>query len=421
MTLLLLLAAHQAAALDPEGVYIDADGVLKSRRVDEGRRLRELRAQAKKNKTTGQIGYVSLPRLLAEVRRKLEAGEKLADAERYVGGIVKLQYVFVYPDDADLVIAGRAEPIDATFPGRAVGARTGRPVLQLDDLVTALRTCGPGRAATDFGCTIELTREVQERILGALQERKAALQTEPRRAREAADAMAQAGGLQPIRFFNLDPQTRFAFVCLEADYLLKRHALGLDPSPVPEARSHLARMTQPTPMAHRFWFETDYEPLRVAAEGLAYEIRGRSLQIRTRRKFDEAAPDEADPTAREYAAQTTRSFERLAEHLPAWADLANCSDLGLLAALIGTDGLARKVGWDLDWVLKDYPVAKVPVPASAQTLVNTKVSSRTVLFAGGGVKLSMAEALGRRAGDEQGTLARRALRPEHGWSAIQPE
>ena len=409
-------AGAQVAALDPDGVYIDAEGVLKTRRVETGKRLRALRKLAKKEKGKKQLGYVSLPRLFAEVKKKLDAGEKIPDEMLYLAGMTKLQYVFVYPEEKDLVIAGPCEPIVADFPERPVGRRTGRPLLRLDDVVTALRTCGPGKPGTPFGCTIKLTREVQQRMLDTFNELKGRLQKNPKKRGAVTRAMAKAGGVQPIAFFNIEPATRFAYVCVEADYMLKRHAIGLDRSPVKKAVSHIGMMTSPTTMTHRFWFEAFYEPLAVSPDGTAFKIRGQSLQIKTRRKFDEAAPDPADPVAQRYARSTTKHMTALSGTLLSWADLANLADLALLATLIGKDKLHEKAGWDLGWILDEYTVERVAVPKQASALVNSRMAGRALLFAAGGVKLSLGKYAAAREPDEG--AASKARRPEEGWSTV---
>ena len=96
-----------------------ADEVVELIRKDGGTAL-PLYDSVADYKKAGEMVYVSLPRLFAEARAKLDAGEKLPDDIRYLRGMTKLRYVFVYPDDKDLVIAGTAEPIDADFPGRPV-------------------------------------------------------------------------------------------------------------------------------------------------------------------------------------------------------------------------------------------------------------------------------------------------------------
>jgi hypothetical protein len=395
------------------GVYVDPQGVLRRREGSLEPRLRELREAAKKEKRAPELGYVSLPRLLAEARRLVEAGKPLPDEMRTLGGLVKLRYVFVFPEERDLVIAGPAEPIEAGFPGRPVGRRTGRPALQLDDLVVALRTCGPGREGTAFGCSIDADEAAQQRMSRKYEELKQVIRDQPRKRREAYDAIAAAAGPQPVRFVNLPDPTRLAFVCLEADYLLKRHSLGVDPSPVAQAPSVLKLVPRQMSVTDRSWFEALYEPLAVSEDGNAYEIRGQPLQVKSRRVVEGGADAEPHPICRDYAERLTKHWAALSEAVPAWADLSNLADLALLAALIGTDRLHERAGWDLAWILKDYPVAPVAVPTSVETMINFREASTYLVVVSGGVNLSMGEAVRRR---QRAEPPARAERPAEGWS-----
>jgi hypothetical protein len=95
--------------MDPQGVHVDAKGVLRNRTTDPDPRLAELWKNAKSLYKDGKFLYVSLPRLFAEARRAVEGGKGIPVDLRSLGGMTRLQYVFVYPDSKDLVIAGPAE------------------------------------------------------------------------------------------------------------------------------------------------------------------------------------------------------------------------------------------------------------------------------------------------------------------------
>jgi len=158
------VAAGSAQQVTPLlGVYIDAEGVLRSTGKPDDR-LDALRAKAAKLPKDDKLVYVSLPRIFAEARKFREKGEPLPPEVRFLGGMVRLRYVFVFPEEKDLVIAGPAEPFDVDVAYRPLGRYTGRPVLQLDDLVTALRRVGPGGSAGALGCTLEITQEIADRI-----------------------------------------------------------------------------------------------------------------------------------------------------------------------------------------------------------------------------------------------------------------
>ena len=65
---------------------------------------------------------------------------ELPDAVKYLGGLQRVQYVLVYPEHNDIVLVGPAEGWKVDPLGNIVGVTTGRPVLQLEDLIVALRT-----------------------------------------------------------------------------------------------------------------------------------------------------------------------------------------------------------------------------------------------------------------------------------------
>ena len=66
---------------------------------------------------------------------------------RFLAGLQRVRYVFAYPDAKDIVLAGEAEGWLVNDAGEVVGQTSGQPVVQLDDLMIALRTApvaGPG-------------------------------------------------------------------------------------------------------------------------------------------------------------------------------------------------------------------------------------------------------------------------------------
>ena len=396
--------AQNTFGFDPTVVYLDPEGVLRARKIEDGKKLIDLLNRAAAKEEDGQLRFISLPKLFTEVKKHVDAGAPIPDDLKYLGGITKLKYVFVRPDEKDLIIAGLVEPYDTKTTDRPLGLHTGRPVLQLDDLVVALRTTGPGRAGTAFGCKIDMPKENMQKMMQKLAGMTGVVRQFPDQDGQVARAMAQAAGDQQIDFLNLKPDSRLAYVAVEADYLLKRMVIGLDKPPVRGVVTYLSTQNSPDPVSNRFWFEVDYEPLLTSADGNAFEIRGQSLKVNTRQHFtDEPGDKETTPSARQYAAHVTKHFERLSQAIPAFADLANMSDLSLAASLIGSDKLHEKAQWDMTWVFdaKGYQPAKVKVPTTAETIVNSKRTPRIVIFVGGGVLLKYGDAVKDRAKDEK--------------------
>jgi len=411
----LALLQAAAAAYDPQGVHVDAQGVLRSRSTDPDPRLAELRKSAAQFQKDAKVLAVSLPRLFAEAKRLIDAGKPLPDEIRYLGGLTKLQYVFVYPDEKDLVIAGPAEPFDARNAFRPLGRVSGRPVLQLDDLATALRSFAGGKRPDRLGCDIDINKDIQERIQAKAQAIGPAARVTG--FKKTCDQIAEAGGPQPVKYYGLDVATRFAFVCAEADYRFKQLALGLHPSPVAKVESYRSLIEKPE-REHRFSLESAYDALKVSPDGLAFELRGLSLRANGGLLgHPESKPEDMTPAARRFVTLCNENFEALVRGMPSWADLCNLGDLAVLGALVEDDGLAGKSGWDPAWALdpKGYPVRSVTAPASAMTLCNFSVNGDRALFLSGGIWIKPAEWAAKRSPEEK--LREKASRPADGWMA----
>ena len=80
---------------------------------------------------------------------------------QYLAGLRRIEYVFVYPETGDLVVAGPAGDWTEGGENRVVSCETGDPVVRLDDLVVIFRQMMTGRDA-HFGCMINPRQEVAE-------------------------------------------------------------------------------------------------------------------------------------------------------------------------------------------------------------------------------------------------------------------
>jgi len=406
-------AAHGQGAIGGGGIYVDADGVLQARELELDARQVHGQSRAWKD-LCEQDGLVcvSLPRLFEQARLAIEAGEPIPEAAAYLGGMVQIRYIQVNPSTGDLILAGLRDEVDDADPWRPIGRQTGRPVLRLEDLVVALRTVGPGARNGRFGCSIDMPEGAQQRFVDALNRSRRASR------RERMEQMARAVGPQQARFWGVTPDTRFAAVCLEADYRMKRLALGLDHTPVRGVRSAVTGNAQ---RYTRCWFLPEYEPLRVSADGSQYELRGPRLKLDTSSSaIQDNAP--ASESAERFARQATEKMGELSVAIPSWADLANLTDLAVVAALIRTDRLHERVQWDLAWVLDDedgYPVTRYEVPDQVQTLVTSLRSG----YAAGGVVMDLAAIVAQREEAEDGPragLARPDADDSLTWSVASP-
>lgn len=378
--------AHAQDEPDPDdpgvpqvsGVYIDAAGMVRNAKRDLVAAARAAKLRAMKDKADPTLVYISVPRLLEDARNRQAAGKAIPDDVRFLRGMTKLQYIFVDTETNDLVIAGPSEKLDNMNPRRPVGVRTGRPALQLDDLVMAFRLAGPDARKRGFGCSIDMPTGAQEAVNRIMSGPKTKRET------RLAD-LAEAVGPQTVRIINLAADTRFAATCVEADYALKRLTIGLDRSPVPSVRY---RMGRGGAQFTRWWFAGNDAPALAAdATGTTFEITGPTLAVVT---APEANSRGKNAVAEQYAERFTAKIDEFAAAVPEIADLWNLTDLALLAALVKSERIDRKIGWDVRSIAS-YKVAKVVAPKTADTLVNHASST----YAVGGVWVEPAGLLRR--------------------------
>ncbi len=114
------------------GVSIDARGVLTKIRADELNELKRERqaafAAVPADLKDAGLRKVSLRRLEAAIAELKKNGTPLGDDVRYLAGLQRIQYVFVYPDQQDIVIAGPAEGWKLNALGDVVGETMGEVI-----------------------------------------------------------------------------------------------------------------------------------------------------------------------------------------------------------------------------------------------------------------------------------------------------
>ena len=145
------------------GISINADGLLDNASVDALGELALARSRALEKvpadlMTPVPLRKVSLRKLEAAIEQCLKQNKPLPDDIKFLGGLQQIRYVFVYPEQNDIVLVGPGEGWKVDKRGNVVGATTGRPVMLLDDLLVALRTA-QGSAQAGITCSIDPTAE----------------------------------------------------------------------------------------------------------------------------------------------------------------------------------------------------------------------------------------------------------------------
>ena len=378
------------------GVAINVDGVLSAPTQEDALVLQRLRRTALEQAPADleawtDLRAVSLKQLEAKIAASVAADQPLPEEVKYLAGLQRVQYVFVYPEQGDVVLAGPAEGWDMDELGNIVGATTRRPVLLLDDLMVALRTREASRMEA-ISCSIDPTAEGVQRLRGVM----ARINTmgNPDVIKRTYE---QALGPQTVSVTGVPANSHFARAMVAADFRMKRLAMNFQPAPVDNMPSfmHLmkagSRGTQS--MMPRWWLAADYEPLARDAEGLAWELRGPGVQCMTEEDYFDAdgkraSSKKAGGAATRWAKTLTERYDELAQHDSAFGMLRNAMDLAVVAALLEKEQLLSLVGLQLPQLTQDAPIAEYNAPTSVDSKVSfVKQGRNWVVSASGGVQL----------------------------------
>ncbi|MBI2824980.1 MAG: DUF1598 domain-containing protein [Planctomycetia bacterium] len=381
------------------GISIDADGVLANAEQDNLNKLAAVRAKALEQVPgdllkPNDLRKVSLRGLATAVADCQAHGKPLPDEVKYLAGLQRVRYVFVYPDSSDIVLAGFGEGWKVGPQGTVVGVGTGRPVLLLDDLLVAMRSA-TAAAQGGITCSIDPTPEGVTRLRQAMKY-QTTIGDDPQ---ATIHGIEQQLGPQVISVTGVPETSHFARVMVAADYRMKRLAMAFEPAPVAGLPSFL-EMLRPSGrgarnMMPRWWLATNYEPMLTDAGGLAWELRGPAVKAMTEDSFFAAngareQTGKADPTAQKWAEKMTAKYDELSMHEPIFGELRNCMDLAVITALIVKENLAGKANCDLSAFTnpQGVPVDQFAAPKQVESKASfIKKGDNWIISASGGVQI----------------------------------
>lgn len=398
-------AGHQFFGQQVGGVSIDAAGVVgQPNEKAKELLLNELRKTVKDapgamNVPT-EIRKVSLKGLLAAVddAHRNNLGQ-LPDEVRFLAGLQRIEYVLVYPEANDIVLAGPGEGWTIDDDANVVGITTGRPVLRFDDLLVAFRTVETARTE-GISCSIDPTEEGLrnlQRVLG--QVRSSGINP-----RAAEPQMRKAFGPQKVTFTGIPTSSHFARVLVAADYRMKRLAMELDESPVRELKSYVSlvknnsRASRTNP---RWWLACDYEPVAKSEDNLVWQIRGPGVKAMTEDEIvsetgQRTATGKTSKAAATWADMMTANYEELSAEDKVFAKLRNLMDMCVAAAIIERHGLRDIADCDLELLYDTSSEIEIEEWNAAKTIPPQfsfiKSRAGVVVTASGGVQVQSWEA-----------------------------
>jgi hypothetical protein len=378
---------------------IDSNGVLRNLTAeDQSRNLEQLRlnvqgAQGDFAKATDMrlISLKGIQQIAIEAQKQ---GKQIPEDVFCLGGLTRIDYVLVYPERNDIVLAGPAEPWTLGPQGSIVGKNSGKPVVNIDDLATAFRYVDEARnggVSVSIDPTEEGYREfnqVYRRLAGTVA--PAAM----------APELARAFGPQQVTLSGIPAESNMARVILAADYRMKLYGMNLAKAPVAGLPSYMEmiqnRANASTQLQSRWWMACDYDAISHSKDRLAWKISGQRIKTMTESEaFDNAGQrkrtGKADPVAKKWADNFTSKLEQLSVKDPVFGELRNVMDLCLVAALIESQNLQSLAACDLSGLLgqgAQIQTVKIEAAKSLDPQISLLQTAQSVLVsASGGVMI----------------------------------
>ncbi len=322
---------------------------------------------------------------------------------RALAGLTAVQYVFYYPDTRDIVIAGPAEGFFADPTERLIGMQTGRPVVLLEDLVTALRAYAPGQEPTSvISVSIDPTPDGLQQMNQFLTSVRGRVR--PSDAQRLAMGLKENLGLQNVTFKGIPSSTHFARVLVEADYRMKLIGIGLERLPV-RLKSYVDRASPSSVAANameRWYFQPNYDGIAVSDDGLAMKIKERGVQLVGENERvaggQRVASGRVNKASQAFCQDFTKMFPEIAEKVRIYAELRQLIDVAIAAAYIQQQDFYGQAAWEMPVLLDEsqLSVETYTAPEQVETAVNAIWRGNTLMTPlGGGVHMQPELALKR--------------------------
>lgn len=378
------------------GVLIDTDGMLSQAQTGELKALSQKRREAMQPLASGlassaEMRKISLKKLNETIQRCLAKGETIPDSVRYLGGLTAVEYVFVYPEANDIVLAGPAEGWTVGAQGVIVGKESGHPTMLLEDLQSAMRSAS-GSERRVFSVSIDPTPEGLQAVNVFVSQVKRVQNPQA-----IASEMEKRLGNQVVSIEGMERNSHFAAVLAAADYRMKQISMGATKSPLKSLPSFVSMIKKPTEanVLPRWWMAPNYDAILRDEAGLSWNLVGGKVVTRTESDLFDGSQvvrgaGKASPVFTAWADKMTANYEKLSVVEPIFGQLRNCMDCAIVAAIVAENDLLTKIDNPLETLLSDDASIKrsvVPQFVSSTAVVAKKGNG--YLFTNGGVAIDL--------------------------------
>jgi Protein of unknown function (DUF1598) len=390
----------------PTGVIVNSTGVMQRVKTSlpaTSSQIRVAASQVSSNRNVQQgsrLRKISLPRLERAIQARYAAGEQPTETMKYVAGLTRIQYVFIYEETGDIVIAGPAGNWEMSNEQRWVNTESKEPVLQLDDFVCVLRNAYDSQR---FGCAITPTQEnlaKTQQYLTSSQEKPLSPGKEARA--KWLQGLQDSLGMQEIEVHGIDSRSHAARVIVEADHHMKLIGMGLEKG-VDGVTGYLDSLelkpgeTAPNLGMLRWWFTLGDGTIRATADGSTYSLPIESVKVLSENEIlgengRRIHTGTSNVLNLQFARSFTNHFPALCQQYPVYAELRNVFDWATVAALMRDQQLLKRTQWEATHFLntQSFAIAQEQAPKQVMTVANSKVFFGKTVVAGvsGGVEVN---------------------------------
>ncbi|HCP14039.1 MAG TPA: hypothetical protein DIT89_17025 [Planctomycetaceae bacterium] len=344
LTIMLLPGPFQGSApgqggntpgASPGGILISPQGLIAQALATPvvpsmpGKQLREkaIAALPEALRQPAEIRMLSLRTLDARLTELATAGLPVPPELTWLAGLTRIDSITLSQDGTDLILSGPAEPFAALRSNRMTGLISGRPVLCLEDLLTAFRDDDVLDAA---GCSIDPDSQRLAAAQGWLARNSSPAVVAVAKAR--LEQMVRLQGRWNVTTFGVPADSRMCLAMVEADYLMKRIAIGADSTGIRGMKSSLALARPGDNMMRRWWFASAPATLSVNPERTQWSLQGPRLLLLAQEEIMDNNGNLLDITTNrgsgdEFAQLFNQHLPELVQKVPAFADLQNILDI----------------------------------------------------------------------------------------------
>lgn len=379
------------------GIKVSPDGTVSNIALaDQDAEVSRIRQQLQGGQgqlaEASNLRMVSLKAVQAAMTEAAASGKPLKEEIALLGGLTRIEYVLVFPESNDIVLAGPSENWTVGSTGTIVGMESGRPIVCLEDLLVAFRSMSPNSERT-ISCSIDPTPEGTVKLNNMLSRIKLGPTTNPA---SFEASMKSALGPQKVSLTGLPATTHVAQVLLAADYQMKRYGMNLAEAPVKGLTSYVEMIRNRAVKSpqNRWWMACDYQPIEQSEDGLAWRISGRGIKTLSEQEVinEDGSVKQSGKTevnAQKWADLFTSKLDELAIKDPVFGELRNVMDACVVSALIHSKELGKQASCDLSVLSGQTKSLEIPQFESPKSLAPQcsflKTGSGWVVTASGGV------------------------------------